>query len=426
MSHYIIRPGGVSGEISIPSSKSQTLRSILFAALADGKSFIRSPLESLDSFAMIKACKSLGASIKLLGNDLEIEGVKGNISFTEDVIDAGNSGLILRFISAIAALGNQPVVITGDHSIQHQRPMGVMLQALQQLGVRAESTKKNGFAPVIIQGPFRGGSAIISGQDSQPISALLMAGALCAEGLSLEVTEPGEKPWIDMTLQWLCNLGVQVKQRDYCSYQIRGGAVWSGFDYKVPGDWSSAAFPIAAALITNSSLTINNINSDDPQGDKKIIEILRKMNANIELQETKLHISSGQSLKGIEIDINDCIDAITILSVIACYASGTTRIKNAAVARNKECNRISCITSELKKMGANIQETEDGVVVTGTPLHGEKVQSYHDHRMAMSLAIAGLGASSPTVIHDADCVSKTYDSFSDDMKAIGADLEVVR
>jgi len=149
------------------------------------------------------------------------------------------------------------------------------------------------------------------------------------------------------------------------------------------------------------------------------------MGAAISEVDGALSIPPGQSLKGIEVDLNDCIDAITILSVIACYAEGTTRITNASIAREKECNRIACIVQELKKMGAQIEETPDGLEVVGGPLEGAEVASSHDHRMAMSLAIAALGARGETLVHDTRCVCKTYPTFAEDMKGIGASMEVM-
>ncbi|MFQ5728969.1 MAG: 3-phosphoshikimate 1-carboxyvinyltransferase, partial [Waddliaceae bacterium] len=339
-------------------------------------------------------------------------------------IDAGNSGIVLRFIAGIAALGDSPIVITGDHSIRHQRPMGPLLEALNRLGVKAESA--NGYAPIMIQGPLRGGRATVNGQDSQPVSALLMAGSLCANGIDLEVAEPGEKPWVDVTLAWLQRLGVPIENDEYKHYRVPGGAVWDGFEYTVPGDWSSAAFPMAAALVTGSELTINNGNLYDSQGDKVLVNILRQMGANIEENDDSLHVASDGTLEGIEVDINDCIDVITIVSVIACHASGTTRITNAGVARSKECNRIACIASELKKMGAQIAEMDDGLVIEGSKLHGAEVESYGDHRMAMSLAVAALGATGTSVVNDVDCVAKTYGSFPGDFRKMGANIEVVQ
>lgn len=418
-----IRPGRVHGTIKVPSSKSHTLRALLFAALADGESTIEGALDSPDTLAMAEGCRSLGASVDQSPNGILVKGISGEVIGAKDVIQAGNSGIVLRFLSAVAALGRHPIVITGDASIRHQRPMCVLLDALNQLGVSAISTRSDGYAPVIIEGPFRGRETFLHGEDSQPVSALLIAGALAEEGIALRVEQPGELPWIDVTVAWLERLGVTVEREGYTYFSIAKNSPWKGFQYKVPGDWSSAAFPMAAALVTGSEVQVGNLDFADTQGDKRIIEIFRAMGATINEGDGGLTIAAEGPLKGIDCDINDCIDAVTILGVVACYAEGKTRIRGTAVARSKECNRLACIASELTKMGANITETEDGLEIVGKPLVGAEVTSHGDQRMALSLAVAALGAKGETTIDDASCMAKTYPSFVEEMCGIGANME---
>lgn len=425
MKKYYIRPSRVSGEIVVPPSKSHTLRAILFGALGKGKTVIHSPLKSTDADSMIHACRQWGARFDLFPNRIEIEGIGGKIGKTEDVINAGNSGIVLRFCSAIGALSAYPCALTGDHSIRHQRPMQPLLDGLAQLGAKAISTRGDGYAPLIIQGPLRSGKVKIEGQDSQYVSALLIAAAFAEGPIEIEVTNAGEKPWVALTLDWFDRLGIPYKQQNFERYSLKGKATYNGFDYTVPGDLSSAAFPLAAALVTGSELVLKNVDMNDTQGDKALIPILQQMGANIHYDDAKksLTVKKGGSLKGIEADLNACIDAITILAVVACYAQGETRIYNAAVAKGKECNRIQSIATELRKMGADINETDDGLIIRGSKLKGAEVYSYHDHRMVMSLAVAALGAEGPTTIDSVECVAKTFPSFLSDFKALGADME---
>lgn len=425
MPNYQVRKSKLSGELQVPSSKSHTLRAILFASLADGHSTIRYPLASTDTAAMIQACQHFGAHIQYDSNQILIDGLAGKIICTEDVINAGNSGIVLRFCAAVGALSGRPVVITGDHSIRHQRRMQDLVDGLQQLGVSAVSMRGDGYAPVIIQGPLKPGCTTITGTDSQPVSALLIASAFAPGPTQIRVKDPGEKPWVGLTLDWFDRLEIPYDNENYELYKLKGNAKYKGFDYTVPGDFSSAAFPIAAALITQSDLTIHNIDMKDPQGDKAIIKVLQKMGAQIQIDEAKksLHVKKGSKLSGTTIDINDLVDAITILAVIGCFSEGETRIINGAVARHKECNRIGCITAELKKMGAHIRETDDGLIIQKSILKGAAVGSHKDHRMAMSLAVAGLGAEGETVVTDTDCVSKTFDGFHDIFAAIGAHIK---
>lgn len=424
MDHYTVKTSSLTGEITIPSSKSHTLRAILFGALGRGISIIHNYLPSSDAYAMIEACRLLGSTIEVTPHKIEIVGLNGVIQNCEDVIQAGNSGIVLRFCAAIAALAARPIVITGDHSIRHQRPMRPLLEGLVQLGVSAVSTRGDGYAPIIIQGPLAPGKTVVYGEDSQPISALLIAAAFAQGPTEIVVKNPGEKPWIDLTLDWFKRLGIVCQNHNYEHYRIQGNSRYEGFEYTVPGDFSSAAFPIAAAIVTGSELTVNNIDMGDSQGDKELIAILQQMGAiiTIDVLGKKLVVKKGSTLKGLKIDLNRCIDAITILAVVACFAEGQTIIHNAAIAKQKECNRIQCIAAELRKMGASITATDDGLIIQKSALTGASVHSYHDHRMVMSLAVAGLGAQGMTTVGPTACVAKTFPTFVRDFAALGAHI----
>lgn len=425
MSKFVIKKSGIKGDMNVPSSKSHTLRAILFGALGKGKTIIHNYLPSTDANAMIEACRLFGAKIDVAQNHIEILGINGKVQGTEDVINAGNSGIVLRFCSAVGALSKNPVVVTGDHSIRHQRPIKPLLDGLEQLGASTKSMRGDGCAPVIIEGPIKPGKAVISGEDSQPVSALLIAAAFADGPTQIDVTNPGEIPWIGLTLHWFDRLGIKYKNENFRRYIVPGGSRYNGFEYTVPTDFSSAAFPIAAALVTQSELTLHNIDMEDPQGDKELINVLKNMGADIEIDEkTKaLRVKKRGKLSGVTVDINNFVDAITILAVVGCYAEGETRILNAAIAKQKECNRIHCIVTELKKMGADIHETEDGLVVRKSALKGHLLNTYHDHRMAMSLAVAGLGAQGETIVGPVDCVSKTFPGFAHAFRSIGANIE---
>jgi 3-phosphoshikimate 1-carboxyvinyltransferase len=425
MSYYRIKKAQLKGDIVIPPSKSHTLRSILFGALGEGKSIIHHPLHSPDTQAMIEACRLFGATCHMSSELLEIQGVNGKIDHTEDVIHAGNSGIILRFCSAIGALAQHPVVITGDHSIRHQRPMKPLLEGLSQLGVSTASMRGDDYAPVIIQGPIQSGKVILSGEDSQPVSALLIASAFADGPIELTIQNPGEKPWVALTLDWLDRLGISYENHAFERYRLSGKSRYGGFDYHVSGDFSSAAFPLAAALVTQSEVTLKNIDMNDSQGDKELIALFQKMGANIEIDASQhmVHVKRGGGLTGVKVDINNFIDAITIVAVVACFAEGETHIQNARIAKQKECDRICCIATELRKMGADITETEEGLWIRQSALKGAHVQSYQDHRMAMSLAVAALGAQGETIVSPVGCVSKTFSTFVRDFNALGANIE---
>lgn len=416
--NYHVSPSQLSGKISVPPSKSQTLRAILFGALAEGSTRIHSPLASPDTTAMLQACRQLGALISVQKDRIEIIGLKGQIDGATGPIHVGNSGIALRFLTAVAALSPTPIHITGDASICGQRPIQPLLNALNKLGAKTVST--NGFAPLTIQGPFKPGFTQVFGEDSQFVSALLIAGAICQGCLEIKVQNPGEKPWVALTLDWLKRLQIPFENRDYCHYSVLGKKSYPGFTYQVPGDFSSAAFPLIASLVTGSEIFIENLDPSDPQGDKRIIPLLQEMGADIRFEGENLVVKKGPSLKGIAIDVNACIDALPALAVVACFAEGKTHLYNAKVARTKECDRIQALATELKKMGAEIEELEDGLIIHQSRLSGATLSSHGDHRMAMALTAAALGARGDSHIENIACVAKTFPDFDAKMKQLGA------
>lgn len=420
---WIVKRSTLTGTITIPPSKSHTLRAIIFALMAKGKSTIRNFLASSDSVAMIKAVESFGAKVSRFTEHLEIDGVGGDLKCAEDVIDCQNSGIVLRFIGAIAALTDRYTILTGDQSIRHKRPVLPLLQALSELNVMAVSSRLDGYAPIIIKGPIKPGKTTLEGQDSQPVSGLLIALSFATGTSIVDVQHPGEKPWIDLTLNWFDRLGIKYKNDNYKRYEIAGNASYNGFNVHIPGDFSSAAFPIAAAILSGSEVTLKNLDLRDVQGDKKFVHVLKEMGAQIEEIENGLQVKKGPTLKGMKIDVNDFIDTVPILAVLGCFSEGRTEIVNAAIARQKECDRLHAITTELKKMGAKIEEKEDSLIIHPSKLIGAKLHTYHDHRMVMALTVAALQAEGESVINGVDAVKKTYPSFLEDFNQLGARIE---
>lgn len=396
--HFTVQASKLEGSVAVPPSKSQTLRALILASLAEGECRLSNLLESPDTDAARRCIERLKT-----GGDMHV----------------GNSGILLRFLTAIASLQERSFMITGDDSIC-QRPMKDLISALEQLGVAVSS--RNGFAPLTVKGPLKGGRAVLSGHDSQPVSALLIAAAFAPEPTEIIVENPGELPYIDMTLAWLDRLGIAYERQGYEWYRVEGRARIAPFTYHVPGDLSSMSFPLAAAVVTGSKLVIENIDLAEPQGDKRLIEILRAMGATIEEGERSITVIPGK-LRGIEVDINDCIDTITPLAVIGCFAEGKTVIRGASVAREKECDRIRATALELRKMGAKIDELEDGLIVYQSRFEGVDVWSHGDHRLAMALAVAGFGAGGTTTVHDTACVDKTFPGFMETFSDLGGNIE---
>jgi len=412
----------INGKIAIPPSKSHTQRAIILASLSKGESLIKDYLDTDDSAQLINSCKQLGASIVKQGKDLFIEGTGGHLQQPQGGINVGNSGIALRFLTAIASLLSEKVTISGDSLLKKTRGMQPLIDALGKLGVSIVSD--NGYAPVSVKGPLVPGKTELVGQDSQFVSALLIAAAFCEGNTTIDVYDAGELPYLDMTLEWLDRLGVSYTREDYRRFSVKGGKTRRPFTYRVPGDLSSCAFPLAAALVTRSSLEISNVNLNDSQGDRHLIDVFKKMGAEIsyDQERDKLYVAAGAELTGAAFDINAIIDAIPILSVVACFAKGTTHLYNAEIARHKECDRLSCTADALRQMGALIKEEAGGLVIEGSKLCGSSLSSYGDHRMALALAVAGLGAKGKTSIKNAECCKKTYPDFVNDMQALGAKI----
>jgi 3-phosphoshikimate 1-carboxyvinyltransferase len=388
--------------------------------LAHGKTVIHNYLKSPDTSAMVQALQTLGVRIGISENRLEIT---GGINSADNVIDAGNSGLVLRLVGAISGLLPSYTIITGDESIRHSRPAQPLLDGLSQMGAFAISSKGDGHAPLIIKGPIQGSKIALDGADSQPVSGLIIAAAFAHGMTEIHVTNPGEKPWVALTLNWLDQFGIPYVNDNFEKYTLFGHARIEGFEYEVPSDFSSAAYPIIAALITHSELTIDNLDMEDGQGDKEVISLLQKLGAHITKEGRSLHIQRGEKLKGGRIDVNAFIDALPILAVLGCFAEGVTEIVGGAIARKKESDRISSIVQELTKMGAHIFERGDDIVIEPSHLHGAHVESHADHRIAMSLSVAAMGAHGHTTLNGEEFVAKSYPSFFDQMKMVGASIE---
>lgn len=417
-----IEPSKLQGNLTLPPSKSHTLRAILFASLAEGISQIDHFLPSPDTTAMIEAVRLLGATVQIKEHSLFIRGFAGKPKAPSQEINCGNSGLVLRLIGALAALIPHKTILAGDASIRSSRPVKPLLNGLLQLGASATSLLHNDQAPIQIEGPFTKNSATIDGEDSQPVSGLLIAAAFAPHPTEIHVTNPGEKPWIDLTLHWLKKVGILYQMKDHTYYRLEGSSQIKAFYYSVPGDFSTAAFPIAAALLTHSKITIHNVDMDDIQGDKAIIPLLEKMGASFLIENKTLTVQKSDQLMGMKIDINHCIDALPILAVIGCFAKGTTEIVNGAIARKKESDRISCIVKELKKMGAHIEEKPDGLIVHTSQLQGTTLHSHHDHRLALSLSVAALAATNSSKIEQTECIAKTYPNFCKAFQTLGAKI----
>ena len=413
----------VRGSVRIPPNKSHSFRALIMAALAGGTSRIIAPAVSNDWMRGIEALELFGASVTPKAGEVwEVTGTGGSLRPPEDIIDCGNSGIILRFFMGLAACCDGYTVLTGDRSLRHIRLCQPLIDALNSLGAWAASTKGDGHAPVVVRGRLKGGRAEIDGMDSQPVSALLIASALAQAPTELAVRHPGEKPWVGVTLDWLTRCGVEFSNEQFELFRVRGNSSWDAFEATIPLDWSAALYPIVAAVVTRESeVHLPGMDFADSQGDKAVVDVLREMGADIKIDGDVVTARSSR-LTGREIDCNDFVDQLTLLAVVGACAAGETVLTNVEVCRHKECDRIAEICKALGAMGADIEERPDGLAVRKSTLRGVALDSLADHRMVMTLAVAALVAGGQTTINNIECVKKTFPDFVGQMQGIGCDM----
>lgn len=416
----------LKGMVTAPPSKAYTQRAVIAAALSEGKSVIKNPLKCNDTIATIKACSMLGAKIKWEDNSLVVEGVS-KPKTPEDIIHCQGSGATIRFLTSICALADGASVLTGDKSLR-RRPMQPLLDALNQLGAKCFSTKGDGKPPIIVLGGgIKGGTVSIVGDvSSQFISSLLFATPKAKKETIIEITTPLEsKFYVEMTLNTLREHGVKVEySQNYECFTVPHNQSYTPFNHAIEGDYSSAAFLLAAASITESEVKIANLKRRSLQGDKIIVEILKMMGVTINQHEDIVEVfGNGGKLKPVNVDLKDSPDLVPVCAVLACFADGETVIKGVKRLRFKESDRIASLISELGKMGAKIKVENNAIKISGkTKLHGAHICSHKDHRIAMACAVAALRADGETVIQGIECIRKSYPNFIQDLKVLGGKM----
>jgi 3-phosphoshikimate 1-carboxyvinyltransferase len=422
-----ITPSSVTGEVTAPPSKSYTHRAVILASLATGESLIKDPLLSDDTLYTVNACRSLGADIELKGNRLKINGTGGKIRVapSRDRIFAGNSGSTIRMVAPLAALSQTKVVLDGDSRLR-QRPVGDLLSALKSLGVSIRSLGTNGCPPIEIQGgKLSGGEITVSGGiSSQHISALLMVAPYTENGLRIKITEGfRSRPYIDITLDVMRDFGVEAVNKDYKEFLVKGGQIYKGKRYHIEGDYSSAAYFLAAGAIGGQPVTVKNLKTNSAQGDKYLLNILSLIGCTVERQKEQVTVFRRDELKGVTIDMGDYPDLVQTVAVVAAYARGKTEITNIGHLKFKESDRLSNTAAELAKMGIRVDVTDNTIVIYGGKPRGAEIEAHNDHRMAMSLAIAALFAGGNSIINGAEAVSKSYPRFFNDLASLRAKIE---
>jgi 3-phosphoshikimate 1-carboxyvinyltransferase len=417
----------LQGRIRPPSSKSQTLRAFLFAALSKQGGIIHHPLESQDALAMKQACSLLGAQFEDSGESCLVRPLALESNLERCLcFNAQNSGIVWRFLTGILSTRESLSLVWGDDSILNRRPMWPLAKALSQVGVQIWQTQERQ-GPCLVRGGWKcwPSSIEIEGFDSQPVSAMLIASALQEnKEIHLKVKKPKEVQWAHLTVDWLRRLGTEIKtEASGENYWIKTGPRWKRMDYTVPVDYSSAAFLLAAALVSKGHVEIQGL-VEDPQPDKALLSILEAAGADLRQTGQRTLVVNGQkAFEGFDVDISGPIDLLPILLTLSCYAGSESVIRGISGARIKESDRVDAMVGELSKMGAHIRVNEDEVRITPSLLRANRnLQSHQDHRIAMALAVAALGADGESLIHDTQWAAKTYPGFAEDLSSLGAQV----
>ena len=412
MERYV-DPSAIKGLIKAPTSKSMTQRAIAATLLSDGQSIIHNPSYCDDSLAAMSIAVGLGARVEPQAHDLTIT---GSAILKEPKLNCGESGLAIRMFSPIAALYDAEITMVGANSLKN-RPMFMIEEALNQLGVKCTSTDGN--LPLTIQGPLVGGKIEIDGSiSSQLLTGLLMALPLATKDSEIKVNNLKSKPYIDMTIQILKSFGITILNSGYDLFKIPGNQKYTPQNYTVEGDWSGGAFQLVAGAI-NGELTVEGLSMDSMQSDKAIIKAMQKAGAEIKIHDTKIEISKSR-LNTFDFDATESPDLFPPLVALASYCSGVSSIRGVSRLVHKESDRAMALREEFGKMGVKIEIKGDVMFITGSQPRGARVESHEDHRIAMALAVASLGATGRVFIRDSQCVAKSYPAFFDDLRSLGA------
>ncbi len=397
--------------ITVPGSKSYTNRALLIAGLTDGECRLEKPLVSDDTKYMIRALKAFGISVQEEKEAFIVSGRGGKLSTPEEDIFIGNAGTTMRFLTTFSALVPGKTRLDGDERMR-QRPLADLLHCLTQMGVKVVSANGNGCPPIdIAGGEVPGGEVQLAGdKSSQYLTSILLSAPYFKNDTCIHIQgDLTSKSYADITLDIMKTFGVSVINESYQRFKVKAGDRYNAQTYKVESDWSSASYFLAAAAVTGGEVTLTDINPHSVQGDAQFTSVLEKMGCRVEKKSNTLQIK-GNPLKGITINMNNMPDAVQTLAVTALFAEGETVIQGIGNLRIKETDRILALANELTRLGAEVETGEDYLVIRPGDYRGAEIETYDDHRMAMSFAVAGLKI--PGIrIKNPTCVEKSFPDF---------------
>ncbi len=403
--------------VRVPGSKSLTQRALIAAALARDNSFISNPLLSEDTNYLMKGLRVLGAQIVSVSGGLYVNGTAGKLANTGQEIFLGNNGTALRFLTALVCLGEGEYVLTGEKRLC-ERPVGALAEALKKMGVNIACT--NNCPPVTINanGLAGGQISLKDVESSQYVSALLLCAPYTRQGIELTLRgRVASLPYIDLTLAVMRDFGVNIEPEKN-KYTVKGGNSYQGREYRVEGDASSASYFFLAAAIFQRPIRVMGINRVSRQGDIRLLDIFEELGCRVDSQEDWIEVTGGNLAKGdFTFDLNDMPDMVPTLAVLAAFRQGKTTITNVEHLRIKESNRLAAMAAELNRAGIKAKETEHGLIITGGKMNPADIQTYNDHRIAMSFAIASLAVPGIEIL-DKKCVDKSFPEFWEELAKI--------
>ncbi len=417
MSDIVFRGGRAEGEVSPPPSKSHTHRAIVMSALSGGRCRISSPLFSFDTRATMDAVRAMGAAVEEKEDSVTVDG--SVLHAPDRTIDVRNSGTTLRLMTGISSLFSEETVLTGDDSIR-KRPMGPLLDTLSAAGVACVSD--GGRPPVRVRGPIKAAELAVDGSvSSQFVSSLIMASPLTGRPTDVRILgHMVSRPYVDITVSMMGKFGVGISEKDGVFHAEPQH--YRSFDYRVPADFSSAAFPLVAGGLAGK-VAVRGMDMSDPQGDRKIVDVLRKAGCEVSAEGDRAVCRNAGRPRAAEIDMGDIPDLFPIVAVLLSVAGGRSRLYGAPHLRFKESDRIALTERMLKTLGADIRGTDDGCIIEGVErLHGGRIEHGGDHRMMMAAAVASLVADGPVSMEDDACWNVSYPGFPEQMASLGMDV----